>query len=91
MPGAARTSGSDGSVRFQNLPDGNGLDYYVSTEYKGAIYTEGPLRPGADGKWSQDLTVFDVGKEIDKVQVSNHHIIIERKDDGLHVNEIMII
>jgi len=91
MPGATRTTGADGSVRFQNLPDGNNLEYYVATEYKSAFYTEGPLRPGPDGKWSQDLTVFDVGKEIDKVQVSNHHIIVERKDDGLHVNEIMII
>ncbi|HET9951756.1 MAG TPA: hypothetical protein VFS09_08190 [Candidatus Eisenbacteria bacterium] len=91
MPGATRTTDKSGSVRFTNLPAGNNLDYYVSTEYKGAVYTEGPLRPGPDGAWRQDLAVFDVGKEIDKVQVSNHHIIVERKDDGLHVNEILII
>ena len=91
IPGATRTSGADGSVRFENLPEGDGLEYYVATEYKNAFYTEGPLHPGPDGTWKQDLTVFDIGKEIDKVQVSNHHIIVERKDDGLHVNEILII
>jgi hypothetical protein len=37
------------------------------------------------------MPVFDVGHEIDKVEVSNHHIIVERKDDGLHVNEILIV
>jgi len=91
MPGATKVSGSDGAVRFENLPDGNNLEFYLSTEYKSAIYTEGPLHAAPDGSWHQDMTVYDVGKEIDKVEVSNHHIIIERKDDGLHVNEILII
>jgi hypothetical protein len=91
IPGAAQSSGPDGAFRFAGLPDGNDLEFYLSTEYKGAVYTEGPLRAAPDGSWRQDLTVFDVGKEIDKVEVSNHHIIIERRDDGLHVSEILII
>ncbi len=91
VPGATKTTGADGKVRFENIPDGNGLEFYMATEYAGAFYTEGPIRPGPDGSYRQELTVFEVGKEIDKVEVSNHHIIIERKDDGLHVNEIMIV
>lgn len=91
VPGATKTSGADGKVRFENIPDGNNLEFYVATEYAGAFYTEGPIRPGHDGSYRQELTVFDVGNEIDKVEVSNHHIIVERKDDGLHVNEILII
>ena len=91
VPGATKTSGADGKVRFENIPDGNNLEFYVATEYAGAFYTEGPIRPGHDGSYRQDLTVFDVGNEIDKVEVSNHHIVVERKDDGLHVNEILII
>lgn len=91
VPGATKTTGADGKVRFENIPDGNGLEFYMATEYAGAFYTEGPIRPGPDGSYRQELRVFEVGSEIDKVEVSNHHMIIERKDDGLHVNEIMIV
>jgi len=91
VPGATKTTGADGKVRFENIPDGNNLEFYMATEYAGAFYTEGPIRPGPDGSYRQELTVFDVGHELDKVEVSNHHIIVERKDDGLHVNEILIV
>ncbi|HEU4725802.1 MAG TPA: hypothetical protein VFU59_10960 [Candidatus Eisenbacteria bacterium] len=91
VPGATKSTGADGRVRFENIPDGNGLEFYMATEYAGAFYTEGPLHPGPDGAYRQEMTVFEVGKEIDKVEVSNHHIIIERKDDGLHVSEILIV
>ncbi len=91
MPGATKSTGADGRVRFDNIPEGNGLEFYMTTEYEGAVYTEGPLQPGPDGSYRQEMMVYAVGKEIDKVEVSNHHIIIERKDDGLHVNEILIV
>ena len=91
LPGAAKITGADGRVRFENVPEGAGLEYYMATEFAGAFYTEGPIQPGPGGAYRQDMAVYEVGKEIEKVQVSNHHIIIERKDDGLHVSEILII
>jgi hypothetical protein len=63
----------------------------VATEYAGAFYTEGPIEPGPKGERRQEIVVYDVGKEIDKISVANHHIIIERKPDGLSINEILII
>jgi hypothetical protein len=91
VPGATRTTDSNGRISFENVPDGADLEYYVATEFAGAFYTEGPVERRPDGSFRQDLAVFDVGKEIDKVEVVNHHIIVERKDDGLQIHEILII
>ena len=91
LPGESKSTGADGVARFDNLTTGSGLEYYLTTEFKGAVYTEGPIPPAAAGAWRQDLTVYDVGKDIDKVEVTNHHIIIERQDRGLQVNEILIV
>lgn len=91
VPGATKSTGADGRVRFENIPGGNGLEFYMATEYEGAFYTEGPMQPGPDGSYRQEMTVFAVGKEIDKIEVSNHHVIVQRKDDGLHVNEILVV
>jgi hypothetical protein len=91
LPGTTKKTGKDGNVLFDKIPEGEGLEYYLATEYEGAFYTEGPIRPGPDGSLKQTILVFDVGKEIEKVSVSNHHIIIERDTDGLNVNEILII
>ncbi|HSQ61333.1 MAG TPA: hypothetical protein VLT84_13070 [Acidobacteriota bacterium] len=91
LPGTTKKTDKDGTVLFDKIPEGEGLEYYLATEFEGAFYTEGPIRPGPDGSLKQTILVFDVGKEIDKVSVSNHHIIIERDSDGLNVNEILII
>ena len=42
------------------------------------------------GSARADLVVFDVAKDFDKVRVQDHHVIVERKEDGLHVTEIVI-
>ncbi len=91
LPGSTQTSGKDGSVRFDRVPEGPDLEYYLATEYEGAYYTEGPIPQGHGGERRQVLVVYDVGKDIGKVSVANHHIIIERQPDGLNVNEILII
>ncbi len=90
-PGGTRNTDSNGTVRFENVADGDDLEYYVATEFAGAFYTEGPIQRRPEGSFRQDIAVFDVGKEIDRVEVVNHHIIVERKEDGLQIHEILII
>ena len=91
LPGTTVSSGADGSFRFTGVAAEPGVQHYLSTEYEGAFYTEGPLDVAGKQAVTQDLQVYDVGREFDAVHVLNHHIIVERKDDGLHVNEIMIL
>src|SRR5207237_8031982 len=57
--------------------------------YENAFYTEGPLEVAGE-TLTQDLTVYDVGRDISTVQVKNHHVILERKPDGFHVTEILV-
>ena len=90
LPGRTSESGRDGSFRFADLTEGSDIEYYLSTEYEGAFYTEGPIDVGAGKTATQDMTIYDVGKNFDAVHVSNQHIIVERKDDGLHVTEILV-
>ena len=89
LPGGTVPSDASGAFRFTGLADGEGLEYYVSTEFEGAIYTEGPI-PVQGGSAQADLVVFDVAKDFDKVREQDHHVIVERKEDGLHVTEIVI-
>ncbi|TMQ65951.1 MAG: carboxypeptidase regulatory-like domain-containing protein [Candidatus Eisenbacteria bacterium] len=90
LPGKTATSGAEGEYRFDGLAADPHLSYFVSTEYEGAVYTEGPVEPAANGIASQDLTIYDVGREIAAVHVTNHHIIVERKPDLLQVTEIVV-
>jgi hypothetical protein len=90
IPGKTVTTGPSGAFRFANLQESPGLEYYVSTEYEGAVYTEGPIAAAGKPEVSQDLPIFDVGREFDAVHVQNHHVIVERKEDGLHVTEILV-
>lgn len=91
LPGKTVPSGKDGSFSFSGLTEGSDIEYYLSTEYEGAFYTEGPLDlSGSSKSATQDLTIYDVGKDFAAVHVSNEHIIVEKKDDGLHVTEILI-
>ncbi|HYJ31997.1 MAG TPA: hypothetical protein VE326_02140 [Candidatus Binatia bacterium] len=89
LPGGTVPSDPEGGFRFTGITDGAGLEYYLSTEYEGAFYTEGPLAI-QNGAASQDMQVYDVGKDFAAVKVQDHHVIVERKDDGLHVTEILI-
>ena len=89
LPGRTMQSDASGGFRFDGLTAGSGLDYYVSTEYEQAFYTEGPIAV-QNGAGNQDLVVYDVAKDFDKVRVQDHHVIVERHDDGLHVTEILI-
>jgi hypothetical protein len=89
LPGRTMPTDASGTFRFDGMTAGSGLDYYVSTEYEQAFYTEGPIAvSGGAGK--QDLIVYDVAKDFAKVHVQDHHVIVERKEDGLHVTEIVI-
>lgn len=90
LPGKTVTSGPDGAFRFTGVSEEPGLEHYVSTEYEGAFYTEGPIEVAGKQAVTQDLQVYDVGREFDAIHVLNHHIIVERKQDGLHVTEIMV-
>jgi hypothetical protein len=89
LPGRTLPTDASGTFRFDGLTAGSGLDYYVSTEYEQAFYTEGPIAVSG-GAGSQDLIVYDVAKDFAKVRVQDHHVIVERKEDGLHVTEIVI-
>lgn len=89
LPGRTMQTDASGTFRFDGLTQASGLDYYVSTEYEQAVYTEGPIAVSG-GAGRQDLTVYDVAKDFAKVRVQDHHVIVERKEDGLHVTEIVI-
>ena len=90
LPGTTVASGADGSYRFTGVSEEPGVERYLSTEYEGAFYTEGPLAAAGKRDITQDLLVYEVGREFDAIHVLNHHIIVERKKDGLHVTEIMV-
>jgi hypothetical protein len=90
LPGRSAVSGPNGAFRFTGLSDDAGLQYYLSIEYKGALYTEGPLPTAGRSETVRDLVVYDVGSDIAAVQVTNHHIIVAREADLLHVTEVVI-
>lgn len=90
LPGKSVDTDRSGSFRFTDLTEGSDIEYYLSTEFEGAFYTEGPIDVGAAKSATQDMTIYDVGKDFDAVHVSNQHIIVERKEDGLHVTEILV-
>ncbi|HEY6221245.1 MAG TPA: hypothetical protein VIX13_01795, partial [Candidatus Eisenbacteria bacterium] len=90
LPGKTATSDAKGEYRFAGLAADPRLSYFVSTEYEGAFYTEGPIEPAANGVGSQDLLIYEVGREVAAVHVTNHHIIVERNADHLHVTEIIV-
>jgi hypothetical protein len=89
LPGKTGTSDPRGAFRFDGIQAGHGLAYYISTEYEGAYYTEGPLE--ASGQTvAQDLVIYEVGRDMGSVRVTNHHMVVERNPDHLHVTEILI-
>ena len=90
LPGKTADSNANGEYRFDGLSSGPDLSYFVSTEYEGAFYTEGPVEPAPNGVGSQDLVIYDVGRDIAAVRVTNHHIIVERNPDHLHITEILV-
>ena len=90
LPGKTANSDAKGEYQFDGLAADPHLSYFVSTEFEGAFYTEGPVEAAANGIASQDLVVYDVGREVAAVHVTNHHIIVERKPDRLHVTEILV-
>jgi hypothetical protein len=89
LPGRTATSSASGAFRFDGVQAEPGLAYYVSTEYKGAYYTEGPIDVSGEGA-TQDLVIYEIGREIGAVRVTNHHIVVEKNSDHLHVTEILI-
>jgi hypothetical protein len=89
LPGSTGTTDARGAFRFEGLKAEPGLGYYVSTEYEGAYYTEGPIEIQGENA-TQDLVIYEVGRDMAAVRVTNHHIVVERNPDHLHVTEIMI-
>ncbi len=90
LPGSTQPTDAGGAFRFNGVAEGAGLEYYVSTEYEDAFYTEGPIPVQGGVAAGPEIAVYDVGKDFDAVTVQDHHVIVERKDDGLHVTEILI-
>lgn len=89
LPGRSKTSGSDGGFDFPGLMHDPQHSYFLSAEYEGAYYTEGPIdAPGVDAV--QDLVVYDVGRDLTTVRVTNHHIIVERGEADLKITEIVV-
>ena len=89
LPGRNATSGSDGGFDFPGLTHDSQHSYFLSAEYEGAYYTEGPVdASGADAV--QDLVVYDVGRDQTSVRVTNHHIIVEREQADLKITEIVV-
>jgi hypothetical protein len=90
QPGRTASSAANGEFRFAGLPADPQVSYFVSTEYEGAFYTEGPVEPAANGTAVQDIVIYDVGRDVTAIRVTNHHIIVERKPDHLFVTEILV-
>jgi len=90
LKGSTVVTNAAGEYQFAGLKADRALSYYVSTEYENAFYTEGPLVQDSGPTVTHGFVVYDVGRDISAVQVKNHHIIIERQPDGLHVTEILI-
>ena len=89
LPGQTAVSGPDGTFRFMGIAQDPSTSYFLSTEYEGAFYTEGPVEfTGETG--SKDMQIYDVGNDIKSVRVTNHHILVERAEDHLHVTEILV-
>ena len=89
LPGQTVSSGPDGSFSFAGLAKDPSTSYFLSTEYEGAFYTEGPVDfMGETGV--KDLQIYDIGRDLASVRVTNHHIVVERAEDHLHVTEILI-
>ena len=91
LPGESTLTGSDGTFRFTDLSNDPTLSYFLSTEYAGAFYTEGPVDTQGKTEASHDLIIYDVGQDIGAVRVTNHHIVVDRKPDHLHITEILIL
>jgi len=90
LPGKTAVTGADGSFRFSDLSADPTLSYFLSTEYAGAFYTEGPIDTEAKGEATHDLVIYDVGRDIGSVRVTNHHVLVERDTDHLHITEILV-
>jgi len=90
LPGSTMRTDPNGAYRFNGIAEGPELEYYVSTEYEDAFYTEGPIPVQKGFGAAPELVVYDVAKDFAAVGVQDHHVIVERKDDGLHVTEILI-
>ncbi len=90
LPGKTQQTDASGAYRFSGMAEGQGLEYYVSTEYEDAFYTEGPIPAHGGTAAAPDLVVYDVAKDFDAISVQDHHVIVERKEGGLHVTEILI-
>ncbi len=90
LPGQTIGSGADGSYRFTGLAKDPSISYFLSTEYEGAFYTEGPIEFGGTETGRKDIQIYDVGRDIASVRVTNHHIVVERAEDHLHITEILI-
>ena len=91
LPGQTVASDARGLFRFAGLRADPSLSYFLSTEYQGAFYTEGPLEVAGKDAATHDLVVYDVGRDIASVRVANHHIIVERNPDHLHVTEVLVV
>jgi len=90
LPGKSAMSGKDGSFQFTNLASDPNLSYFLSTEYAGAFYTEGPLETEGKRETTRDLVIYDVGREIQAVRVTNQHVVVERSPDLLRITEILV-
>jgi hypothetical protein len=89
LPGQTVASGPDGTFRFTGIAQDPSTSYFLSTEYEGAFYTEGPVEfTGETGV--KDMQIYDVGSDMASIRVTNHHILVERAEDHLHVTEILV-
>jgi hypothetical protein len=89
LPGQTVASGPDGTFRFTGIAQDPSTSYFLSTEYQGAFYTEGPVEfTGETG--AKDMQIYDVGSDMASIRVTNHHILVERAEDHLHVTEILV-
>lgn len=89
LPGRSATSGPDGGFEFAGLTADSQHSYFLSVEYENAYYTEGPIQPSG-GEALQDMLVYDVGRDIASVRVTNHHIIVEPETSDLKITEIVV-
>lgn len=90
LPGKTAVTGADGSFQFSGLSSDPSLSYFLATEYEGAFYTEGPIDTEGKGAATHDLVIYDVGSDIGSVRVTNHHVLVERNPDHLHITEILV-
>ncbi len=81
-----------GTFAFQRLPEGSVFSWGLTVAYQGITYYSGPFKADDEGSPSPVvLPVYEKSTDSSKLTISSHHLIIEREEGGLHVQEMLFL